>query len=216
MARTLHLWEDGPNDGIANMARDRAMLDSATAGEASLRLYRWHPQWVSLGRNQATIPGISFQVRRPTGGRAVLHGDDITVAVAIPLPLAGVHHFALRPIYSLLMAPLLAALQSCGLPVQLGAEKEGSERPARTDCFATTGRFDICLQTNYSKVGGAALYTCETAALLQVSILVRDSGGLGPFPARQVPPWNEDDLGSQLRAEWQTLGWQVEPVAELL
>ena len=84
-----------PADGAANMRRDRELLDRATAGAApTLRLYRWSRPTLTLGHTQplerAADPaalrkfGIPW-VRRPTGGRALLHlPDELTYAFAAP------------------------------------------------------------------------------------------------------------------------------------
>ena len=76
------------------MALDAAMVESARiTNEGSARLYAWNPYAVSLGYNQdassidaeaCAALGIDI-VRRPTGGRAVLHAEEITYAVATPL-----------------------------------------------------------------------------------------------------------------------------------
>ncbi len=185
------------------------MLESAKLGKASIRIYRWESQWVSLGANQAEISGIPHQVVRPTGGRAVLHGDDLTITVAMPLPLGDLGHFQLRALYAALMAPLQQALPQCRLPVRLGTDREGSVRSTSPDCFATTGRFDLCVAGTRTKIGGAALYTCESAALIQTSILIRNSPAFGDFPARSVQAWDEHRLANELLIAWRTCGWDV-------
>src|SRR5215210_4848764 len=81
----------GPADGVENMAIDDALLDRARgSGECVIRLYEWARPTLSLGRNQAARGqydlararelGIDF-VRRPTGGRAVLHHREVTYSV---------------------------------------------------------------------------------------------------------------------------------------
>ena len=88
---------DPPMAGLENMARDHALAEELEAGHAVLRLYRWDRPTVSLGRNEpgkcydtdrARECGIPF-VRRPTGGRAVLHSDELTYAVVAPLRALG-------------------------------------------------------------------------------------------------------------------------------
>src|SRR5439155_1505059 len=79
---------DEPLDGAANMARDEAILIAQAAGAAppTLRLYRWRPACLSLGRFQRSDQidraacersGVEV-VRRPSGGRAILHDDELT------------------------------------------------------------------------------------------------------------------------------------------
>lgn len=88
-----------PVDGPGNMAIDAALLDAVKAGGAPVvRLYRWSPATLSFGRNQpardrydreaAADRGIAF-VRRPTGGQAVLHDDELTYAVVAPVSVIG-------------------------------------------------------------------------------------------------------------------------------
>ena len=92
--RLLADWET-PMDGEANMRRDRELLERASMGAGpTLRLYRWSRPTLTLGHRQtpetATDPaalaalGIAW-VRRPTGGRALLHlPDELTYAFAAP------------------------------------------------------------------------------------------------------------------------------------
>src|SRR5438874_10713974 len=81
------------------MAVDEALLDeSDRTGGAFLRLYRFSPPCLSLGRNEpararydrAAITRLGITVvRRPTGGRAVWHEHEVTYAVAAPLAALG-------------------------------------------------------------------------------------------------------------------------------
>lgn len=93
----LRLFADwaAPADGQANMRRDRTLLEEAAAGAPpALRLYRWSRPTLTLGHGQAagdaTDPAAlaTFEVpwvRRPTGGRALLHlPDELTYAFAAP------------------------------------------------------------------------------------------------------------------------------------
>ncbi|MEO1299948.1 MAG: lipoate--protein ligase family protein, partial [Cyanobacteria bacterium J06636_16] len=78
------------------MAVDTWLLDQLIAGQQppTLRFYRWRPAAISLGYHQkrwpATWRALSWQdqpvdlVKRPTGGRAVLHQGDLTYAIALP------------------------------------------------------------------------------------------------------------------------------------
>ncbi|MGK7313141.1 MAG: lipoate--protein ligase family protein [Candidatus Longimicrobiales bacterium M2_2A_002] len=97
-----------PARGAENMAIDSALLDAVKDGAAPvLRLYRWSPATLSFGRNQpsrgrydrdaATARGIDF-VRRPTGGQAVLHDDELTYAVVAPVSVIGRPRAAYRRI----------------------------------------------------------------------------------------------------------------------
>ena len=87
--------DDGPAEGAWNMALDRAVQLSREAGEAppTLRLYRWVRPTVTLGRFQdaagidrdvCAAEGIDV-VRRFTGGRGVLHDDELTYSIVAGL-----------------------------------------------------------------------------------------------------------------------------------
>src|SRR5947208_2539412 len=93
--RTWRIVEDGLGEAVWNMARDEAILNAVVADAAppTLRLYRWKQPSVSLGRFQSverTLHGETCRalgiplVRRITGGRGILHGDDLTVSIICP------------------------------------------------------------------------------------------------------------------------------------
>ena len=74
------------------MQFDIALAKSLSVNEAVLRLYRWKPYCISLGANQniddinekkAIADGFDV-VKRPTGGRAILHAEELTYSVAYP------------------------------------------------------------------------------------------------------------------------------------
>lgn len=84
--------DETPRSGAANMAIDQAIAEATVSGESlpTLRFYRWQPPAVSLGRHQsaqdidpAALATYGYDlVRRPTGGRAILHTDELTYSVA--------------------------------------------------------------------------------------------------------------------------------------
>src|SRR5215213_2662474 len=97
--RRWRLLDTPPAPGAWNMAVDEALAESVRRGGAPvLRVYRWSPPCLSLGRNQPArgryrldalaARGIDV-VRRPTGGRAVLHDRELTYAAALPEALFG-------------------------------------------------------------------------------------------------------------------------------
>ncbi len=91
---TWRLILSDPMPGTRNMAIDSAILAAVERGEAppTLRLYSWDPPCLSLGYSQAYSDVDLHQlsangwdlVRRPTGGRAILHTDELTYAVIGP------------------------------------------------------------------------------------------------------------------------------------
>ena len=93
------LIEDAAAPGAWNMAVDEAMLELARRDDTppTLRLYDWDRPTLSLGRHQDPRAGIDHDyrrrrgidlVRRPTGGRAVLHDRELTYGIVLPAALA--------------------------------------------------------------------------------------------------------------------------------
>ncbi|MBE3120427.1 MAG: lipoate--protein ligase family protein [Candidatus Atribacteria bacterium] len=117
-----------PARGAWNMAVDEAILEAVSRGGSlpTLRLYAWEPACLSLGYAQpltdVDIPHLQARgwemVRRPTGGRAVLHTDEITYSVIAPLNEPRVAGTVLES-YSRLAAALVEALRLLSLPVEV-------------------------------------------------------------------------------------------------
>ncbi|MGW8251549.1 MAG: lipoate--protein ligase family protein, partial [Anaerolineales bacterium] len=116
-----------PAQGAWNMAVDEAIL-LATGKQRvnpTLRLYSWDPACLSLGYAQPISdvdqPRLLARgwdlVRRPTGGRAILHTDELTYAVIGPHDeprLAG----GVLESYQVLAGALLAALHNLSVPAE--------------------------------------------------------------------------------------------------
>jgi len=120
--------------GVENMAADVALLnDAVRLGNASLRLYRWNPPTLSIGRNQQWDYHGVPTVRRPTGGQAVWHELELTYAVGAPIALFG----SLRKAYCEIHSRLATALRSLGVDAVIATDRptvRPSGRPAA--CFA--------------------------------------------------------------------------------
>jgi lipoate-protein ligase A len=144
----FRLLRDGAGDGPWNMAVDALLLERAIRGASTLRLYTWRGAWLSLGhaqrlarprRDACRDAGVGV-VRRITGGRAVLHGADLTYALAAP---AAALPAGLEASYALVTDVLLAALRSLGI----AAVRSGTAGPAQRrgfDCFADPAPEEIC------------------------------------------------------------------------
>lgn len=170
--------------GVENMRLDASLIDAADVGAPAWRVYGWDGPWVTLGRFQtperdllAACPVPS--VVRPTGGRAVLHGHDVTVGLALPFssfaepgedPQKLVR--AVRRAYRAVAGPLIAALRAVGVPAALGeATRWATPRPGRSaDCFAAVSAADIVDERTGQKVCGCALRLADRAVLAQASI----------------------------------------------
>jgi lipoate-protein ligase A len=164
------------------MALDEALLETAGhKGVVSVRVYTWRAPCVTIGRFQSvrrTMPPGALRscvpmARRITGGRAILHGGDVTLSVAMPTRGSGL---ALRDardvqgIYAALVAPIARSLASQGAEVIRG---KGGSAGDGGDCFDSAGACDLVeLRTGLKRVG-AALHVAPEAALLQASIPCR-------------------------------------------
>lgn len=170
--------------GAEQMALDRALLQAAPeAPGCTLRFYTWAPPAVSLGRFQSS-EGIHLEaarergwdvVRRPTGGRAVLHQFELTYAVVIParcLEGAGV-----RTSYTVLIAALHGGLQELlaaapGLELSSGGGVCAPRTRGETNCFALSSECDS-LAGGRKLVGSAQVR--QDGALLQHGSILLDA-----------------------------------------
>jgi len=169
-------------DGATNMAVDEALAVSAEADSTPvLRFFDWRPWAVSLGYHQD--PGeIDFErcradgvdvVRRPTGGRAILHAEELTYSVVVP---SGHRSFSpgISKTYRIISEALRRGLQRLGLPVDFAAAKRHSAdfRARRNDvpCFGSSARYEI--QVDGKKLVGSAQRHYPRALLQHGSILV--------------------------------------------
>lgn len=166
-------------DAATNMAIDEYLLERHLAGEIppTLRLYGFKPPAVTIGKNQDldedTMQRIGERgfviARRPTGGRAVLHYQDITYAFIgseIGVDRYGVLKVSVTGAYKQICAGLQEALNGLGLKAVLG--ESGSAYRNLSDCFLATTPAD--LQVNGLKLAGSAQLRRRTAVLQHGSI----------------------------------------------
>jgi lipoate-protein ligase A len=172
------------------MAIDQALLERAGKnGERWLRLYRWQPHCLSFGRHEpatrrydaARIAERGLDtVRRPTGGRAVWHGQELTYAVAAPRHALGLLQQAYLEIHRM----LLQALHALGAPATMAP----AQAPAKLDagaCFARPVGGEIMIAGK--KVVGSAQLREGDALLQHGSILLRDDQEVVHSVTRDVP-----------------------------
>jgi lipoate-protein ligase A len=173
------------------MALDQAMLDLAERGTACLRLYRWHPFCLSFGRNEPALRrydrgrieqlGLDT-VRRPSGGRAVWHADELTYAVACPASGFG----QLRAAYHAIHETLATALRA------LGAEPALAPSPARSRaldagaCFASPAGGEVMVAGR--KVIGSAQLRQGDAMLQHGSLLLEGRQAVVASVTKGTPP----------------------------
>ena len=139
--------------GAGNMAVDSAILEAVAAGTQppTLRLYGWQPFCLSLGYGQR-VRDVDREAlaqrgwdlaRRESGGKAILHGDEITYSLCLPRD----HPLALSDViesYRRISRGLLRALEGLGLAAQARhqGESAGSGRLGPV-CFETPSHYEI-------------------------------------------------------------------------
>jgi lipoyl(octanoyl) transferase len=142
-----------PQNGRLNMSQDEAILACVTSGHSlpTLRLYAWDPGCLSLGYAQhcsdIDLTALNSHgwdyVRRPTGGRAILHIDEITYSVCAPFTCSAVCGSLLES-YRRLSRGLLRALEILGLQASADKEYDPSELAASHPiCFEVPSNYEI-------------------------------------------------------------------------
>jgi lipoate-protein ligase A len=187
--------------GRLQMAIDYWLLEQHRQGEQcpTLRFYTWQQPTISLGYHQRRWPtawehltwaGQAVElVRRPTGGRAVLHQGDLTYS----LVTSGLGSANRRAAYRYLCQFLLQGWRSLGLDLSYG--QQPSRRQDSPNCFETATGADLLTPTGEKLVGSAQLW-CDRTVLQHGSMRLR------PDPAlyQQVfdQPLHSPQLPSQL------------------
>jgi lipoate-protein ligase A len=156
-----HVLVDPPGPGEWNMRRDVEVAEKAAReGCGVLRLYGWWPPAVSLGRHQDATRACDAAacraagwdiVRRPTGGRAVLHApDEVTYAFAVPAWAAPEGVVAS---YAWIAQGLVAASRLLGVPAELAAGRRGAAAGTAA-CFDAPAPYELVCAGR--KVAGSA------------------------------------------------------------
>jgi lipoate-protein ligase A len=182
-----------PMTGAANMALDHALMERARrTGERVLRVYFWSQPTLSLGRHQvareridgnaARELGIAL-VRRPTGGRALLHHREVTYSVTTALSPDD----SVRGWYASITEILLRALAL--LDVEASVAPPGrTPLPATAACFVQPDEGEIMVDGR--KLVGSALLRQQDALLQHGSILLADDQSIlnAVLPGDELPP----------------------------
>ena len=186
---TWYWLADGHADGATNMARDLALLDlAAERGVGFVRTYTWAPFALSFGANEPALKrydraeidrrGLAV-VRRPTGGRAVWHAEELTYSVAAPEGALGTLAESYRRIHEMLVEAL-------GGPLEVAAK--GTPTPALDSgaCFASPVGGEVT--SALGKVVGSAQLRERGAFLQHGSILLGNRQELVAELTRGEPP----------------------------
>jgi len=162
-----------PTSGPMNMALDEAILEAVRNDRVppTLRFYAWNSPCLSLGYAQpvedadrAAMKELGWDlVRRPTGGKAILHTDEITYSISAPADHP-VFEGGVLPSYERISLALIAGLERLGLEPELNVARPLEPSNGNPVCFQNPGAFEITV-AGKKLVGSAQLR--RSGAVLQ-------------------------------------------------
>lgn len=203
----LLILDDPALPGSRNMAVDACLVRMAERGEfdIALRTYTWEPHTVSLGRLQKGTGGIDRDrliahgfdlVRRPTGGRAVWHGRELTYSVT-----AGSGHSlyadGIERSLGAVASVLVAALNAIGVPAVMNRAGRSGEGFGKGPCFVSHGRFEVMTRDGRKLVGSAQART--RGAFLEHGSILFDNDQPRLLDYTIHPEGTEDGVGTLRR-----------------
>ncbi len=166
------------------MALDEAILEAVRTEQSppTLRFYAWNPPCLSLGYAQSVddadrgaMKELGWDlVRRPTGGKAILHTDEITYSISAPADhpvFAG----GVLPSYERISLALIAGLERLGVEPELNIADSPEPSDGNPVCFQNPGAFEITVAGK--KLVGSAQLRRSGAVLQHGSLPLR--GELG-------------------------------------
>ncbi len=172
---------DGNHGYAMNMAIDEAIMRMVAEGksEPTIRFYGWEPPTLSIGYHQKVASEVDLAelekrgygfVRRPTGGRAVLHKEEITYSVVAPI--GGSLEGSVTEIYLRISEALRDGLLLMGVNAELEKGKLSSDEQRKTanPCFTSTSRFELSCEGK--KIVGSAQVRKDGTFLQHGSILL--------------------------------------------
>jgi lipoate-protein ligase A len=206
-ARRWRQLHTPPLSGAANMGLDEALMARAReTGVCTFRVYSWSTPTLSLGRNQLARGRIDPErlrrsgvdvVRRPTGGRALLHHRELTYSVAAPIG----RDESAKAWYAAINAVLLEALGALGVPAVPATIVGRTPTPGTASCFQRPDVGEIVVDGR--KLVGSAVLKERGALLQHGSILLDDDQGMlvDLLPAGESPPEPAATLRASLGSE---------------
>ncbi len=150
---TWRLLNTGSADGATNMAIDEAILTAVAEGRSppTLRFFAWEPPCLSIGYNQAMMDEVDITrcqqagvdvVRRPTGGRAILHTGELTYSIVAPQGEPRVAGGVVES-YRRLSAGLVRGLSFLGLDVAQAEAGHGQDADVSAACFDAPSAYEV-------------------------------------------------------------------------
>jgi lipoate-protein ligase A len=204
-------------DGYTQMALDRFLLERGQSGGPMLRFYQWDGPWLSIGRHQQHWPDhwdelvrskTIAMVRRPSGGRAVLHAGGLTYALVWPdAPRKR------QQAYRDACQWLIDGFNSLGLTLHFGDETASVDHP---NCFARSTAADLVDQDGIKRIGSAQRW--QHGCLLQHGEIMLDppkalwqsifaEPAPPPAPASVPRQGLDQHLSHALQHLWKPLDW---------
>lgn len=242
----VRLLFDGRLSGKMNMAVDEAIHRACQRGDVgpTLRFYQWDPACLSLGyfqdvEKEVNLQGLASEgvdlVRRPTGGKAVLHDDELTYSVVLAeRDLPG----SVLETYHRLSLALVEGLRTMRIPATMAALEHGATsrdpRFRQVACFSAPSWYEILSgarkligsaqnrKNGYILQHGSIPFTFDAAKLVRCirttskehaarteAMLKRKAAGVSDVLGRPV---QRDELERHLVGGFRTvLGWDMEP-----
>lgn len=173
---------DPPLPGKINMDKDVEIMEEVSAGESppTLRLYRWFPPAVSLGYFQDETEVIDMKacqeagvdvIRRPTGGRAVIHFHELTYSIIVPEVHPFINNGGVLDVYRSISRGIITAFNLLDILATLTPEEEGRAGLAPGSCFDTPSAYEVQVQGR--KVVGSAQLRRDGIVLQHGAILFK-------------------------------------------
>jgi lipoate-protein ligase A len=174
-----YFWPCEANSGTFNMAVDNFLAHQMhkTLDKPLLRFFTWNPYCISLGYHQnhheidkkaCWERGIDI-VRRPTGGRAILHAEELTYSVIYPFEKMEKNTF-----YRLVHLPFVQSLKNLGIPAEFESAQPNFRKAYQTEhaplCFASSAKYEV--EVKGKKLIGSAQRIYEKAILQHGSLLM--------------------------------------------
>lgn len=185
MTNEWYFVNSGPCNPAYNMALDEALLHWHSEGliPPVIRFYEWNPATLSVGYFQKAKRDLNFEqihklglgfVRRPTGGRAVLHEHELTYSIIVSEQYPNMPK-TVTEAYRVLSEGLLKGFQNLGLDAyfsvpETAEEKDALAKPKSAVCFDAPSWYELVVEGK--KVAGSAQTRQEGVILQHGAILI--------------------------------------------
>lgn len=186
MKTKWYFINSGPCSPSYNMALDEALLDFHSEGEIPpvIRFYEWNPATLSIGYFQRAAKDVDFEalraqnlgfVRRPTGGRAVLHDSELTYSIIVSEQYPNMPA-TVTEAYRVLSEGILVGFQNLGLDAYFSIpdteeKKADLKQPRSAVCFDAPSWYELVVEGK--KVAGSA-QTRQKGVILQHGAILLD------------------------------------------